>query len=282
MCAMPHSYAWRESFRCGQGRASVILACGTAHLYVCPDSLIRATWIVRMLTRQSKSHSCVWHNVFMCVPWLIHTCGMIRSDVEKAEQESKQEAFTSEIARLSAVSEARRCMLSVWVSSHQNQLCGMKKSHVPCEQVSEIARLSAVSDAHRCVLNVWVTSRRNGSCLIRKSHFTYEQVDEIDFVDLLMCDMMKHDPFWRHFHKKGSHASVCVCVCVRVCMYIFVCVCMCVCVYACVFSSLCAVSFSRLLFLLLHEKYANICLCYCECFCLCHCMWVCVWGGYGQ
>jgi len=39
---------------------------------------IRVTWLIHVC---DMTHSCVWHDSFMCVTWLIHGCDMTHSHV---------------------------------------------------------------------------------------------------------------------------------------------------------------------------------------------------------
>ena len=43
--------------------------------------LIAATPYLLFITTQVKTHSYVWHDSFICVPWLIHMCAMTHSYV---------------------------------------------------------------------------------------------------------------------------------------------------------------------------------------------------------
>jgi len=53
---------------------------GTDHWYVWHDSWM-CVCVTRLVDTCDLPHSCVWHDSFMCVTWLIHVCDMTRSYV---------------------------------------------------------------------------------------------------------------------------------------------------------------------------------------------------------
>ena len=69
----------------------LILVFDMTHSCVWHDSFIRVTWLILCVTwlthMSDMTHSCVWHdslirvNSFMCVTWLIHMCDMTHSSV---------------------------------------------------------------------------------------------------------------------------------------------------------------------------------------------------------
>jgi len=79
MCAITHSYVWRDSFICVTwlihmwGMPHSYAMCAMTHSYVCHDSFICVTWLIHMC---DMTHSYVRHASFICVPCLIHVCAM--------------------------------------------------------------------------------------------------------------------------------------------------------------------------------------------------------------
>ena len=87
-CDMTHSYVWHDLFM----RVTWLMhTCDMNHSYVRHDSCIRVTWLLEVpcsffigvlcALRTTLRGKCEWHDSFICVTWLIHTCVMTHSYV---------------------------------------------------------------------------------------------------------------------------------------------------------------------------------------------------------
>ena len=77
ICDIPPSFMWHDSPICVIC-VMCVMCVMCYYSYVWHDSFIRVTWLIHTC---DMNHSNVWHDSFICVTWLIHICDMTHSYV---------------------------------------------------------------------------------------------------------------------------------------------------------------------------------------------------------
>jgi len=89
LCDMTHSYMLRDSHKCVLSSATLLdnpaSSRVTGRIPVCGMMHSCWTWLIHMLACWpwlihvcDMTHTCVWHDSYMCVTWLIHVCPHLR------------------------------------------------------------------------------------------------------------------------------------------------------------------------------------------------------------
>jgi len=73
-----HWHVWHRKDSFMRHACQVIHLCDMTHSSVWHDSFICVPWLIHLC---DMTHSSVWHDPFICVPWLIHMCAMTHSYV---------------------------------------------------------------------------------------------------------------------------------------------------------------------------------------------------------